>query len=87
MAFENISENTWTPSGDYGTEFKVELQSYKTKITNEIINLQKSKTKIENHVSNSKLHEKTLDAIDICIKRLQALFDEIDDVINSLEYL
>lgn len=55
MAFKNITENTWSPTGDYGTEFKVELNSYKLKISEQISLLQTTKSKLEAHVSNSKL--------------------------------
>lgn len=87
MVFENITENTWNPTGDYGSEFEMELNSYKAKVNDEITKLQGLKYKIDNHVSNSKLNEETVDSIDVCIRKLHFVSDEIDQAINSLEYL
>lgn len=87
MAFENITENTWSPTGDYGTEFKEELNSYKSNINAEIDNLKKVKSKIDTHITNSKLCEDSINAIDTCLRRLQLILEELDDTISSLEYL
>lgn len=87
MAFDNITENTWSPTGDYGTEFKTELNSYKVKINEEISDLQKIKSQFEEHMSNSKLNEDSIDGLEVCIRKLQLILDEIDDATSSLEYL
>lgn len=87
MSLENITENTWSPTGDYGTEFKVELNSYKSKINEQLETLQKTRSKIDSHISNSKLNEDSIDGIDVCIRKLQLLSDEVDEATSSLEYL
>lgn len=87
MALENITENTWSPTGDYGTEFKEELNSYKSKVNEQISTLQKIKSKIDTYITNSKLNEDTIDGIEVCIRKLQLISDEIDEAISSLEFL
>ncbi len=76
MAFENITENTWSPTGDYGTEFKEELNSYKSNINAEIDNLKKVKSEIDNHITNSDLCQDSIDAINSCLRRLQLISEE-----------
>ncbi|WOO89890.1 hypothetical protein R2F61_04055 [Mollicutes bacterium LVI A0078] len=60
----NVYINTWEPSGDYGSEFKTELNSMKSILEDMIVDLSKYKKELDTNSENSKITKETIELVE-----------------------
>lgn len=77
--------NDWTPSCDYGSEFKNEFDNMKNIITETIQDLNKYKKTIDDNSNNTKITEKSIDTVDSMIRKLEISRSSLDLAKSSIQ--
>lgn len=69
--------NEWSPNGDYGTEFKDELQRMINILEDAISRLKSYKNTLNSNSDNTKLTEPSIEQVDYVINKLLHTIDDL----------
>lgn len=78
--------NDWSPSGDYGTQFKDELGNMKLVITDMIEDLNKYKKELDENSENTKITSDAIELIEGMISKLECSRGNLSISISLLRY-